>query len=160
MHKPSKTDWFLSSSTISNLKAYKNIYRILDDIELRLPKIDEYLSEPKKGEIAFQEELFHRRLRLPIQEYFARLFFIFKIPPYQLNLNRWWVVYFVRTLGDCWEWPSNIKEIRYMYLFKKNPWETPRLYYLQSKPKTNKVVTDVPSYNKGWKIKWFFMKGN
>lgn len=39
------------------------------------------------NEVAFNEELFLLRARLPLQPYFATLFYGFRIPPYHLNLN-------------------------------------------------------------------------
>lgn len=38
-----------------DLKAYKRMYQILEEITLRLPKLDEFPSEPKEGKIAFHK---------------------------------------------------------------------------------------------------------
>lgn len=51
----------------SDLKAYRNMYQIPNDITLRLPELDEFSSAPKEGEIIFHEKLFHFGLRLSIQ---------------------------------------------------------------------------------------------
>lgn len=57
----------------------------------------------------------------------------------------------VCSLGIAGNEPPSIKEVRRIYLFKKNPLETAGLFYLESKPRTIKVVTEVPSCNKGGK---------
>uniref|UniRef100_A0A2N9GGF3 Uncharacterized protein n=1 Tax=Fagus sylvatica TaxID=28930 RepID=A0A2N9GGF3_FAGSY len=130
---------FFSKTNQDDIDRIRRRYQIPDDVVLRIPNSDERACCPKyEGDVAFYEADLRAGLRFPMQPFVRELLDFLSLAPGQVNPNDEFLF--------CYE-PCQIVLSRGFWTFKNRDAHT-------------KVVQGLPSSDRIWKDKYFFVCGD
>ena len=114
-------------------------YNIPKVVELKIPKRGEKLSNPLVGTVAMCPKFLDCGLRLPMQPYFVKL-----LP----SLGGLYAIWARAGLPV-----PTLQELEKCFKLKNNPGEYEGWYYLSTWPKTKRLIQNLPTTNKDFKVR-------
>lgn len=104
------------TTTTDDLRELLNIYKIPDDINLRIPEKNDTSSRPPRGYVTLFSKSFKLRTRLPLQPYFMKMLGRLHLAMGQLNPNGWRILSGLFILWNrCGQSEYTIVEVKHMY---------------------------------------------
>ena len=150
-----------SSISGDDLPGIREKYAIPEGISLRVPSVNERACSAIEGETCIYVGALEGGLRLPIPVVVREILSHFKLSPGQLTPNAW------RTLIGCAVLFSactdgkkslSLRAFQHVYSLKESP-NANGWWYFSKREKGLDMVKGLPSSNKAWKDKFFFVSG-
>ena len=156
-------DWEVNKhcSSLSDKRLFKIRFefQIPHNVPTRLSKDGEKCYSHDGEGVGFYEAPFTSELRLPLNHLSRRLLQRLGIAISQLALNSWRTFIGAQVLwGIISEGQETLSLNEFLYCYK--PIRVPKvkgMYYFKCKKEECKLVTEVPSSNRDWKRKFFFV---
>jgi hypothetical protein len=154
---------YFSRVTQDDIDRMRRRYQTPDDVVLRIPDSDERACCPKyEGNVAFYEADLRAGLRFPVHPFVRELLDFLGLAPGQVNPNGW------RTIVSCmamWRVNSNGCEDLTVdeFLFCYEPYQialSRGFWTFKNRDANTKVVQGLPSSDRIWKDKYFFVCGD
>ncbi len=153
---------YFSRVTQDDIDRMRRRYQIPDDVVLRIPDSDERACCPKyECDVVFYEADLRAGLRFPVQPFVRELLDFLGLAPGQVNPNGW------RTIVSCmamWRVNNGCEELTVdEFLFCYEPCQialSRGFWTFKNRDANTKVVQGLPSSNRIWKDKYFFVCGD
>ncbi|KAL2497991.1 hypothetical protein Adt_23541 [Abeliophyllum distichum] len=155
-----KCRFFPSEASEGQLREWRQMYRIPDDIEFVVPGPDDRADDPSLGAVALNQAILGAGLRLPFPRVVKKFLRDWGIAPTQLCPNGWRILIGLLVLWDQLGFPRpSIGDFHSLYSFKSDG-KRSGWWYASVKARTGgSVVTQTPDSIKNWKKFWFFVRG-
>jgi hypothetical protein len=153
---------YFSKINQDDIDRIRGRYQIHDDVVLRIPDSDERACCPKyEGDIAFYEADFQAGLRFPMQPFVRELLDYLSLASGQVASNGWWTIISCMVM---WRVNSNGREDLTVdeFLFCYEPCQIALslgFWTFKHRDMDIKIVQGLPSSNRIWKNKYFFVWG-
>ncbi|XP_052299231.1 uncharacterized protein LOC102623630 [Citrus sinensis] len=145
-------------ATLGELEQIRAKYNIPPSVQLRVPHVNERPECPKSDGIALHIDLFDLGLRLPLQQFFMKMFSYLGVAPGQLSLPGWRTLTGLHVLWlEVVKRDISIRELRGLYQFKKP--KGPGIAYFSPWGDHGHIVEGNPALKKGYRNGWFVAEG-
>ncbi|XP_042446641.1 uncharacterized protein LOC122031614 [Zingiber officinale] len=145
---------FISDMDDHDLSVISSDLHLDDTYELRVPTKQEHPASPPEGFVTIFRDQILGGLRFPIHPFISSLSEYFGVCISQLAPNFFRAVCGTIILCRVYELPLTVHLFHHFYSFKRSE---SGVFMVQARP-DYKFFTDMPSSNKGWKSRFFFVR--
>ncbi|XP_042415030.1 uncharacterized protein At3g60930, chloroplastic-like [Zingiber officinale] len=146
--------YYISDLDNSDLSQIRVSMHLTNDYQLQVPRPDEHSSSPPQGFVTFFKDQLLGGLCFSLHPIFSSLSQYFGIPLSQFTPNAIRAICGMVTLCRVYQIPLTTQLLHHFYSLKRSK---PGVFMVQSRVGC-KFFPDMPSSNKAWKSRFFFIR--